>query len=354
MKNLKNKFAVIAILFVLISTNGFSQYHDAASNFQRMVEFAEQKQWYLNEMADRAEQIQTLRDQLESLEKTKKAVENSYRLAEKIQEDLRVLGSVADGGVAGLVHAFETRLGRSVNPTNYIPNIPQFQGLRETMSYDAKTKISSDTRRSHKELFTHNPRNPDNKGGLSLTRNIRALDATILAGAYEFSNLWRVYEDESQADNIDRNKYLAEEFREIADRLAKELNEEGKYILTQGERMELMLYIGDLNDKADQYDKNVADAIRLQIEAEKLSDFELESILMHGISINIANNFKHSIKPYNSRQKFSLATFEKTYVQGKIDQDLSSANPKKYMNGKTTTDYMVTPWKNSIYSTPIN
>lgn len=220
------------------------------------------------------------------------------------------------------------------------------------MAYDANSKISSDTRRSHKDMFTHDPKNPEK--GLAIGRAFRNLDATVLAGAAEFSNLWRVYEDESQADNIDRNKYLAEEFREIADRLAKELNEEGKYILTQGERMELMLYIADFHDKADEYDEKVKKAIRVEIEKMKMQPHEIQNLLIEASNIKMAHNLRNSIKPYNSRQKFSLATFEKTYVQGKVDRDLSSANPKKYMNGKTTTDYMVTPWKNSLYESRVN
>lgn len=306
---------------------------DPSRDLQRALEWVEQKQWYLNEMADRAEQIQTLRDQLENLEKTKKAVENSYRLAEKIQEDLRVIGSVADGGVAGLVHAFETRLGKSVNPTNYIPNIPQFQGLRSTMSYDSKTKISSDTRKSHRELFTHNPRNPDNKGGLSLTRNTRAFSATVLQGAYDFSNMWKEYEDESQADAIERLKYLSEEMRAMAKKLSEELNEEGKYVLTQGERMEMMLYVADLHDRADEYDKKLKETIRIEIEKIKLKPHEIKELVIEGIDIRMANTFTNSVKPYNSRQKFSLASFEKGYVQGKIDREIREAKTVIYLDG---------------------
>lgn len=220
------------------------------------------------------------------------------------------------------------------------------------MAYDANSKISPDTRRSHKDMFTHDPKNPEM--GLALGRAFRNLDAAVLAGAAEFSNLWTVYEKESQADNIDRDKYLAEEFKAMAEKLAKELNQEGKYALTQGERMELLLYIADLYDKSYEYEERVKKAIRVEIESMKMTPTEVNNLLIEASNIKMAHNLRNSIKPYNSRQKFSLATFEKTYVQGKVDRDLSSANPKKYMNGKTTTDYMVTPWKNSLYESRVD
>lgn len=176
------------------------------------------------------------------------------------------------------------------------------------MAYDANSKISPDTRRSHKDMFTHDPKNPEK--GLALGRAFRNLDAAVLAGAAEFSNLWTVYEKESQADNIDRDKYLAEEFKAMAEKLAKELNQEGKYALTQGERMELLLYIADLYDKSYEYEERVKKAIRVEIESMKMTPTEVSNLLIEASTIKMAFDLRNTIKPYNSRQKFSLASYE--------------------------------------------
>lgn len=209
------------------------------------------------------------------------------------------------------------------------------------MAYDANSKISPDTRRSHKDMFTHDPKNPEK--GLALGRAFRNLDAAVLAGAAEFSNLWTVYEKESQADNIDRDKYLAEEFKAMAEKLAKELNQEGKYALTQGERMELLLYIADLYDKSYEYEERVKTAIRAEIESMKMTPTEVSNLLIEASTIKMAFDLRNTIKPYNSRQKFSLATYEKSYVQGKVDRAIKEADTKIYIDGKSSESYLQFP-----------
>lgn len=118
--------------------------------------------------------------------------------------------------------------------------------------------------------------------------------------------------------------------RAMAKKLSDELNEEGKYVLTQGERMEMMLYVADLHDRADEYDKKLKEAIRIEIEKMKLSPQEINDLVVEGVQIKMSRALTNTIKPYNSRQKFSLATFEKSYVQGKVDRAIKEADSKIY------------------------
>lgn len=313
--------AKLLLLVLLININCFSQYHDAVSNLQRVLEFTEKKQWEINASLDRAEQIENLRQQLEQLEETKKNVEQAYRLQQQIQDDLKVIGAVADGGVASLANAFETVLGKSINPANYIPNIPEFKGLRDALEYDASSYLSSDTRKAHKELFTYNYHDPNNKDGLSLTKHMRAFgkSTTNLIG---LSEQWDEYEKEHDARRILQQRIIVEELRMEAKLIMDEVKREDHLTMSEAERMDMLLKASEMLEKASVLEREYTNAISLTINNQLPSDLEVVEAIEAGFRLKLNSTIDQVIQPYNTRQGFSLANFEKSYSKGKINMQI--------------------------------
>lgn len=319
---MKKVTAILVCVFCLIS-GLYAQVtvFNPQQLLQDMLNFAEEKQWEANAAMDRAEQLENLRQQLEQLQETKRNVEQAYRLQEKIQEDLKVLGSVADGGIHSLANAFQTVLGMSINPNDYIPSIPEFQGLKNALNYEAGSYLSSNTRQAHKELFTYNYHDPENRDGTSITKNLRAFGKST-ANLLDFSSKWKEYEEEKEARAILQKNELANQLREMAKKLGEELQTDGLYSMSDAERMEFMLRISEMYEKADRLEKEVIEGVSKKIEQQKPNEFEVIQAIEEGVRINLSMTLSSTIKPYNSRNKFSLANFEKSYSQGKINLQL--------------------------------
>ncbi len=319
---MKNRILILGLLFV-VSINSISQMvvTNPTTDFQDALKWAEEKVWEANDAADRAEMLIKLREQLEQLEETRRNVEQAYKLQEKVQNDLRVLGAVADGGVASLANAFETVLGQSINPSFYIPNIPQFQNFRNAMDYDAASYLSSDTRSAHRELFTYDKDDPENKDGLSLTKDLRAFGKTT-ANIIGLSEQWDAYGEEKKAREIIQNKILVDELRMEAKLIMEEVKREDHLTMSDAERMDMMLKAAEMLEKASDLESKNVNAISMKINNQLPEDFEVVNAIESGVQIRMAHTLNSVIRPYNSNQKFSLANFEKSYTQGKINSDI--------------------------------
>lgn len=316
------KAKIILLVFgIVISVDCFSQHHDAMSNFQRMLEFAEEKQWEINAALDRVEQIETLREQLVALQETKKNVEMSYQMAKRAEDDMKVLGSVADGGIHSLANAFEVILGQSINPADYIPKVPGTQNLRNAFEYDAASYLSDNTRSAHKELFTFNADDETNEDGNSLTKNLRAFGESS-AAVFGMSQAWEKYAEEVKARNILKKKAQAEELRTQAKALQVEIETPELMNLTAADRMNFMNLVTEMYDKANRLDMEVVEEVKAEIEKQLPSNYELVLLIEEGVSIKLQNTLKQVVKPYVSNQKFSLSKYEKSYSRGKINQEL--------------------------------
>lgn len=314
---------------------------------QDALNFAEQKQWEMNAAMDRAEQLENLRQQLEQLQETKRNVEQAYQLQKQIQEDLKVLGSVADGGIHSLANAFETILGMPINPNSYIPNIPEFQGLRNALDYEAGSYLSSDTKRAHKDLFTYNYYDPENKDGTSITKNLRAF-GKITENLLDFSSKWKEYEDEKEAQAILQNNELAAQLREMAKKLGEELQTDGLYSMSDAERMELLLRITEMYEKADQLEKEVIAGVKEKIEVNLPGPGEIANLVEEGFRIKMANTLRNTLTPYKAKNKFSLANFERSYSQGqakmKLEQSPSDTPELKHLSSEHFQKRVATQW----------
>lgn len=339
--------AKLLLLVLLININCFSQYHDAISNLQRVLEFTEKKQWEINASLDRAEQIEKLRQQLEELQETKRNVELAYRLQKEIQEDLKVLGSVADGGIHSLANAFETILGMPINPNSYIPNIPEFQGLRNALDYNASSYLSSDTKRAHKELFTYNYYDPENEDGMSITKNLRAF-GKVTENLLDFSSKWKEYEEEKEAQAILQKNELAAKLREMAKKLGEELQTDGLYSMSDAERMELMLRMAEMYEKADQLEQEVVAGVKEKIEMNLPGPGEMVNLVGEGVRIKMANTLRNTLTPYKAKNKFSLANFERSYSQGqakmKLEESPSDTPALKQLSSEHFQKRVATQW----------
>ena len=169
-----------------------------------------------------------------------------------------MLGSVADGGIHSLANAFQTVLGMPINPNSYIPNIPEFQGLRNALDYEASSYLSSDTKRAHKELFTYNYHDPENKDGTSITKNLRAFGKST-ANLLDFSSKWKEYEEEKARAILQKVQRInSVKWR----RNWEELQTDGLYSMSDAERMEFMLRISEMYEKADQLDQEVIAGVK--------------------------------------------------------------------------------------------
>jgi len=314
---------------------------------QDQLNFAEQKQWEMNAAMDRAEQLEKLRQQLEELQETKRNVEKAYRLQEQIQEDLKVLGSVADGGIHSLANAFQTVLGMPINPNSYIPNIPEFQGLRNALDYEASSYLSSNTRRAHKELFTYNYHDPENRDGTSITKNLRAFGKST-ANLLDFSSKWKEYEEEKEAKAILQNNELANQLREMAKKLGEELQTDGLYSMSDAERMEFMLRISEMYEKADQLEQEVIAGVKEKIEMNLPGPGEMMNLVEEGFRIKMANTLRNTLTPYKARNKFSLANFERSYSQGqakmKLEESPSDTPTLKHISSGHFQKRVATQW----------
>lgn len=307
---MKNKLYLLLISLFIFSNIAFSQYHDAVSNYQRMLEFMEKKQWEMNASLDRLETINALREQLDRLEEQKKLTEEAYDLQKKIQDDLKVLGAVADGGIHSLANAFQTILGRSINPNDYIPNIPATQNLRRALDYEASSYLSNDTKSAHKELFTYSWSDPDNKDGLSLTRHARAFEK-VSTELYQVSVGWQDYEDELTAKHILKQNEVLKAIREFSDKIKADIDNSEELQLSNYERLDLLLQYIKLENEANELELSIAKDIRDKIDEQLPNKSEYSDILYKTLTVNIKYAVMKTIKPYNTNQDFSLAKYER-------------------------------------------
>lgn len=322
---MKTKIFLLTLLFaVSFSSHAQLVVTDPARDFQDHLKWIEEKIWQENEALDRAEMIVKLREQLEQLQEARRNIEETYRLQRQVQEDLKVLGAVADGGFAGLVNAFEIILGEPLNPADYIPNIPEFSDFRSAMDYNAASYLSSDTRQAHRELFTHDSDDPDRRADLDLTRNARRLNASMV-NLFAVSQGWRDYQDELEAQAILQKKAMADKLREMAKKMSEELQTDGLFAMSSAERMQLLLTTSDLMYRASELELEVAREVAAKLEKNKPSPFELVNLTNTGVRIRMAHTLRATVRPYNSNQEFSLVEFERNYAAGQVNRALEAS-----------------------------
>jgi hypothetical protein len=93
--------------------------------------------------------IDLARKHANKLDSTKRAVEKAYQLQDDVRKDAtNAYNAVKDLSVDNLAHITENYLGFSINPEDYLPNMPGLDGyseFRKSLDYDAGQNIASNT-----------------------------------------------------------------------------------------------------------------------------------------------------------------------------------------------------------------
>ncbi|MDR1226553.1 MAG: hypothetical protein LBK47_06605 [Prevotellaceae bacterium] len=104
---------------------------------------------WLQQLDGLMQTIQLARAQAAKLDSSKRAVEKAYQLQEEVRRDaVNKYNAVKNMSVDNLAHVTESYLGFSINPADYLPDMPGLEGYTEfqkAISYDARSNINDNT-----------------------------------------------------------------------------------------------------------------------------------------------------------------------------------------------------------------
>jgi len=297
---------ILILLISMISNHAYSQMvvTNPSSDFADALRWAEEKVYMVNEKTHNAQLLLKIKQQLQEMQKVKEATEDYYKLAEKVQDDLKKLGAVANGGLPAFVHACEIVLGETLNPADYVPNVDSklTKDFRKMVSYDSYSQISQDTREIQKELFEFSE-NPDKMQELSLTSHLAEI-----AG---LSHNWRGYKRNLFALNADRTKYVSIELKNASSKLLEQLQEEGDLALTEAERMDMLIKAVNMYREAVVLEEIYADQVQEMLDEAGPTEADMVDYVEKGIEIKLDYTLKNVVQPYSKNSGFSLAKFDK-------------------------------------------
>jgi hypothetical protein len=289
--------------------------HDARLFFQNQVDNVERKSFLINEKIQYAEMVVRLKEQLQELKETKENIEETYKLQQKVREDLKKVGAIADGGFPALINASEVILGKTLNTAYYIPDIEEIKEFRQNINYDASQMLSPETRFIHRDIFKFNPNwVAEGKNKMSLTTNLSMLGESM-TGLITMEKGMEDYRQRLEAESIEQKLKLARINRKISQELIQKLTEEGAFELTAGERTNLLIQAMEMGANATELEKEAAIAMEKELESKMPSDERMINIFKESINIQIDYTLSNVISKYSKNKGFSLSEFENSYQQ---------------------------------------
>ena len=222
MNNTK-KFTLLALMGVAYSVPAQLVVTNPTQDFILMESKIETASSWLQQLEGLQRTIEYARQQANKLDSTKRAMEKAYQLQEKVRKDAdNAYNAVKNMSADNLAHITENYLGFSVNPKDYLPDMPGLEGyseFRQALNYDPGRNIAGNTAAIDRFLSS-----------LVLTDSTAAIDNPTysyfqrldqinnLAGAYGSFYLYRqkAAHDQRLID-IDKGQSMIDFFRSMLD-----------------------------------------------------------------------------------------------------------------------------------------
>jgi hypothetical protein len=111
---------------------------------------------WLEQLRGLQQTIQLAREQASKLDSAKRAMEKTYQLQDQVRKDaVSNYNAVKKMNEDNLLHIMENYLGFSINPSDYLPEMPGMEGYTEfknSVNYDPNKNIDPSTRKIDKFL----------------------------------------------------------------------------------------------------------------------------------------------------------------------------------------------------------
>jgi hypothetical protein len=271
--------------------------------------------------------IQFAREQANKLDSTKRAIEKGYEFQERVRKETESsYNAVKKMNEDNLAHILQSYLGFSINPSDYLPDMPGVDGYAEfknSISYDPSARVDMDTHKFDRFLSS-----------IAITDSLLSIDNPVqdyfiqldkinkLAGAYGSLHLYRRKAKEEVTNNtLTREQSTLEYLESLQDSVKSELA-----------LIMLRMAIENMREKINQNKEKNINSKQEQVNAAVRSS-NIRNIAMrkqHDLITMYAATSCH----YNLNKKFSLRKLAESTTHKAKEKALREQIKKRNLGGK--------------------
>jgi len=315
---------LLALLGIAYSTSAQMVVSNPTQDFILIESKIETASNWLQQLKGLQETIEQARKQAAKLDSTKRAMEKAYNLQEEVRKDVvKSYNAVKKMNVDNLAHIAESYLGFSINPKDYLPDMPGLEGyseFRSAVDYDPKRRIAAGTsgidRFLSSMVLTDSTFSIDNP----VDSYFRKLDQiNNLAGAY---GSFYLYRKKGAAEQRAYSLAQLAALKETLLRMLDSVNNPTDMILLRSEIARLDKQTAEEIEKANEEAQEMLDMGVRVIEIQEIAAEKQKDIIVLTAAItthyNLNKGFSLRKLAKNSNNK---AAYEKVRQQSRQDME---------------------------------